>query len=593
MAYFFLILLIFLLSVGVGAQSQTEFIAVNQVGYFPDGEKIAVYPTQDATDQAFTWSLVDANSGQAAATGQTLPGFRDQASQDFVHLIDFSDFTTPGTYTLQIGATSSYPFRIGSDIYAALADDALHYFYLSRSGIELTPQYAGDWARPAGHLSDSSVTCYQGFDASGRFWNGCDYRIDASGGWYDAGDYGKYVVNGGISEWTLVNQYEFNSPAYSDGDLNIPENNNGVPDILDEARWEMNFLLEMQVPEGQPQAGMAFHKLHTRAWDAMPIKPVTQTVASNERFLMPPSTAATLNLAATAAQCARVWSAFDPAFADRCLTAAQRAWQAANDNPIFTYGSIPGQGGGDYNDANVDDEFFWAAAELYVTTGDPVYHDFLVSSPYFAGQFHDGQDTAIHWGDVGVLGSMTLALAPDRLSADEQQTVNKLLISIADNYVAVTAREGYRVAMPPNGYAWGSNADLLNNAMVMAYAYRLTRDSRYLNSVTETADYALGRNGLNFSFVSDYGTDTLQHPHHRFWADKPTLGYPIVPPGVIAGGPNAHPADPAAQVPEIASRPTSKRYLDVLASYSTNEVAINWNAPLAWVTAFLNQRYGQ
>ncbi len=568
-----------------------SFIAVNQTGYFTDGEKIAVYPTTRGTEQVLQWNLVDATTGQTMAGAEAEQPFLDEASGDVINLINFSSFKEPGTYILQLDNASSVPFKIGDDIYSQLAKDSLHYFYLSRSGIALDPQYAGQWARPAGHLSDSSVTCFKGKDASGKEWPGCDYRIDASGGWYDAGDYGKYVVNGGISEWTLVNMYEFNPTTFKDGDLDIPENHNGVPDVLDEARWEMNFLLEMQVPEGQPQAGMAFHKLHTLQWDGLPVKPVTQTNSSNERFLMPPSTAATLNLAATAAQCARVWKTIDPTFADRCLTAAQRAWKAANDNPIFTYGSIPGQGGGDYGDSNVQDEFFWAAAELYVSTGDAQYHDYLVKSPYFAGQFHPGQEGAIYWGDTGVLGTLTLSLAPDKLSADEQKTVQALIMKIADNYADVTEREGYRVAMPASGYSWGSNSNLLNNALVMAYAYRFSKDSRYLNAVAETTDYVLGCNGLNFSFVSGYGTNAMQHPHHRFWADQPLLGFPSVPPGVIAGGPNAQPADPAAQVPAIESRPTSKRYIDDMQSFSTNEVAINWNAPLAWVVVFLNAQY--
>ncbi len=567
------------------------FVSVNQTGYFPEGEKIAVYPTAEAVDHPFDWSLIDASSGQTVASGQTLPGFFDTASGDFVHLIDFSSFSTPGTYTLTVGDASSVPFSVGSGIYSSLAKDALRYFYLNRSGTDLDPQYAGQWAHPAGHLADSQVTCFKGTDTSGRQWDGCDYTVDASGGWYDAGDYGKYVVNGGISVWTLMNIYEFNPAAFADGTLSIPENANGFPDVLDEARWEMNFLLEMQVPEGQPQAGMAFHKLHALQWDPMPVKP-TQSTAP--RYLMPPSTAATLNLAASAAQCARIWRSLDADFADRCLTAAERAWRAANDNPIFTYGSIPGNavGGGDYSDPNVQDEFFWAAVELYVTTGEQQYHDYLVASPYFAGRFNPGQESAITWGDVGVLGTLTLALAPDRLSADEQGMVRDLIVRIADHYAGVTEGEGYRMAMPPTGYSWGSNANVLNNALVMAYAYRLTDDARYLNAVVENMDYILGRNGLNFSFVSGYGTYAMQHPHHRFWADS-LPGFPPVPPGALSGGPNAHPSDPPAMQPQIASRATAKRYVDTIQSYSTNEVAINWNAPLAWVAAFLDAQFGE
>jgi endoglucanase len=592
-----------LLGMAVGVQgmessvNQTEdsargFVSVNQLGYLPDGVKIAVYPTADAVDHLVEWYVLDA-TGQIVATGEVESdaGFHDQASGDYVYQIDFSQSVPPdGTYTLKVGDTTSVPFQIGAGIYQPLVRDALRYFYLNRSGIALDPQYAGEWARPAGHLSDSSVTCYRGSGA-GQFFPGCDYRIDASGGWYDAGDYGKYVVNGGISVWTLVNMYEFNPAAFADGALGIPESGNGVPDVLDEARWEMDWLLKMQVPEGQEQAGMAYHKLHALAWDGMVVKPPAQTAAGAERFLMPPSTAATLNLAAAAAQCARVWRDIDAEFAASCLAAAERAWRAAKENPVFLYGSIPGNGGGNYDDNSVEDEWFWAAVELYTTTGDQSYHDALIASPYFAGRFNPGQESAIWWGDVGVLGSITLALHPSRIR-DDQDIARDLLISVADHYVEVTAREGYRMAMPPTGYSWGSNSNLLNNALVMAYAYRFTDEAKYLDAVVESMDYVLGRNALNFSFVSGYGTNAMAHPHHRFWADREQIGYPPVPPGTLAGGPNAHPADPDAQDPAVAGRTTSKRYIDVMGSYSTNEVAINWNAPLAWVVAFLDQTYG-
>ncbi len=143
--------------------------------------------------------------------------------------------------------------------------DALAYFYHNRSGIEIEAQYVGEeYARPAGHLTDAEVTCFKGKDNSGKDWSGCDYTLDASRGWYDAGDYGKYVVNGGISAWTLMNLYERFPDAYPDGSLMIPENSNDVPDLLDEARWEMEFLLGMQVPEGQTLSGMAHHKMHDR-----------------------------------------------------------------------------------------------------------------------------------------------------------------------------------------------------------------------------------------------------------------------------------------------------------------------------------------
>ena len=138
----------------------------------------------------------------------------------------------------------------------------------------------------------------------------------------------------------------------------------------------MEFLLAMQVPEGQPQAGMAHHKMHDLAWEPMPMVPPVRVnndgqhyLEEEGRYLYPPSTAATLNLAATAAQCARIWAGIDPAFAERCLTAAETAWEAALENPTLFAGNTPGQGGGNYDDTLVLDEFYWAAAELFITTG--------------------------------------------------------------------------------------------------------------------------------------------------------------------------------------------------------------------------------
>ena len=183
---------------------------------------------------------------------------------------DFSDFNTPGRYQIEAGGVSSYPFEIADDIYDSLSVDAMRYFYLNRSGIALEPEYAGDWARHAGHLSDASITCFAGTDDFGTEWPGCDYVLDGSKGWYDAGDYGKYVVNGGIAAWTLMNLYEHVPQALGDGTMNIPESGNSIPDVLDEARWEMEFMLGLQVPEGEPLAGMVHHKLHDRSWSGVP-----------------------------------------------------------------------------------------------------------------------------------------------------------------------------------------------------------------------------------------------------------------------------------------------------------------------------------
>ena len=549
-------------------------ISVNQLGYFTHAVKIASLASK--REAAVDWALKDGN-GQTVLTGKTEVMDEDGATGDVVQRIDFSAYVMPGQgYTLEADGYTSAPFEIGDALlYSTLKLDALRYFYLNRSGMDLEQKYAENWARPAGHLSDDNVTCYAGTDSTGKTWPKCDYSLNASGGWYDAGDYGKYVVNGGISVWTLLNAYERNPSAFVDGALNIPESENKVPDILDEARWEMEFLLGMQVPAGQPLAGMAHHKLHGLKWDVMPGLPPAQ---STTRFLFPPSTAATLNLAATGAQCARVWKNIDADFAARCLTAAESAWQAAKAHPDMLAAEFPELGGGAYGDGKVTDEFYWAAVELSLTTGKPEYRQsYSVSADYLSAK-------AMFWADTAALGTVSLAVVGKDAAARES------VIKAAEDVLANMQKSsnGYLSPLVSNNYQWGSNADALNRAITLALAYDFTGEARYLNAATEVMNYILGRNALNSSFVSGYGTQSMSHPHHRFWGNQPENGFPPPPPGAVAGGPNGNPSDPAAKDAGLIGRPPAKSYVDVMGSYSTNEVAINWNAPLAWMAAYLD-----
>ena len=566
---------------------QSIMAAVNQTGYFADGAKIAMLYGGEYSRQPI-WELRSAVTTAVVLTGTTETGFYDPSSDFFVYRVDFSEFKTPGRYVLNINGVDSYPFEITDNLYTDLKHDALHYFYLNRSGITLVPEYAGQWSRPAGHLTDNSVTCFQGEDAAGQYWNGCDYHLDVSGGWYDAGDYGKYIVSGGITLWTLMNLYERNPQVFPDGSLSIPENTNGWSDILDEVRWELEFMLHMQVPDNQPLGGMVHHKIHDLNWAGFPAMPPTEfnnDDSHNGRFLMPPGTSATLNLAAAAAQCARISQELDPDFASRCLRAAERAWLAAGENEIVYYGSIPGDGGGDYEDSNLDDEFYRAAAELYITTGKEEYRDFVTQSPYF----RDFSSTLrIYLGNTAALGSISLALLPNHLSESDIALIRRQIIETADEYLARDEEEGYYVPLATNYNVTGSNSSVLNSAMILALAYDFTDDSEYMAGVIASMDYLLGANALNRSFVSGYGTIAMRNPHHRFWANRPAEGYPPPPPGALAGGSHGNPSDDAASR-LMEDLPASRRYIDSSDSYSTNEVAINWNAPLVWVAAYLDE----
>jgi len=356
-----------------------------------------------------------------------------------------------------------------------------------------------------------------------------------------------------------------------------------VPDILDEARWEVEFLLRMQVPDGKPLAGMAHHKIHDREWTGMPMQPEDDP---QPRELHPPSTAATLNLAAVAAQCARLFRPYDRAFAARCLAAAEKAWTAARADPDVYASETDSNGGGAYADTHLEDESYWAAAELYLTTGDPAYLDFLLTSPmHTADVFGPG---GFSWQSVAALGRLDLATVPGRLPLAERRKARVSVVEAADRYLATQRSQAYGLPLPSNAefYNWGSNSGILNNLVVIATAYDITGKQAYRDAVLEGIDYILGRNALNISYVTGYGTKSAQNQHSRIFAHQLDPSLPHPPKGSIAGGPNAGLQDPFAADLLQGCRPAFC-YVDDIQSYSTNEVAINWNSALSWVASFL------
>ncbi|WP_406346692.1 glycoside hydrolase family 9 protein [Streptomyces sp. NBC_00648] len=560
-------------------------VRVNQLGYLPDGPKRATV-VSSATG-ALPWQLRD-SSGTVVASGATTVRGADQASGQSTHQVDFGAYTATGTgFTLVVGGQASHLFDISASLYDGLRTDSMSFFYQQRSGIAIDAALAGAaYARPAGHLGvapnkgDTSVPCQAG---------GCDYRLDVRGGWYDAGDQGKYVVNGGISVWEIVNSFERarrsgGDAALGDSTLRVPERGNGIPDVLDEARWEVEFLLRMQVPAGRPMAGMAFHKMHDAEWTALPTRP---ELDDKQREVHPPSTAATLNLAATAAQCARVYAPYDAAFSARCLDSARRAWAAAKANPDVLAPATDNTGGGAYEDADVSDEFYWAAAELLATTGESQYRDAVTASPH-----HTKPADGFWWGGTATLGRITLATVPGvDLPTDDLTRVRGLLTSAADGYLSTMAGQGYAVPIPATGYVWGSNSSVANNAMILAVAHELTGQQRYRAGALESMDYLLGRNALDLSYVTGYGERFSENQHHRFWAHQNDASLPHPPAGSFAGGPNAGLEDPVAKAKLPGCAPAAC-YVDDIGSYSTNEVAINWNASLAWLAAFAAERRG-
>lgn len=582
------------------ADSKPAAIRVNQVGYLPTEKKRATWVLEgpDAEARAKTavpFELVD-GAGKVLHKGNTEPYGKDKTSGMFVQTLDFSAVTAPGkNLKLRIakdGAADAFvsdPITIDAGALKTLARDALRFFYYSRSGIALKMPYVENakWERVEGHPTDRQIQCAA--DAK------CNYTLDAGGGWYDAGDYGKYVVNGGLSTWMLLNLWEVSQlqnlklAGGKGSDINIPESGNATPDLLDEAKWEMQWMLKMQVPEGQPMAGMAHHKLHDENWSALGTLPVVSDKV--KRTLRPVSTAATLNLAATAAQASRIFAKLDPKFSQTCLTAAKKAWDAASKNPALFITNADNKGGGAYDDSNVSDEQFWAATELYLTTGDKMYFETLSKSPHYLHPRGESSDKGIpqswDWRTMDTLASVQIALDKKRFPAEAREATKKGIIEIAERYLALTKSDGFGQPYTGTLYIWGSNSFMLNNAIMMAYAHALTKDKRFLDGAVSAMDYLLGRNALGLSHVSGHGVRPLKNPHHRMWAHSADPKFPPPPPGAIAGGPNSNLEDPYSKAALLGCIGQTC-YVDHIDAYGSNEVAINWNAELTFITAYLN-----
>jgi endoglucanase len=369
----------------------------------------------------------------------------------------------------------------------------------------------------------------------------------------------------------------------------VPERGNDIPDILDEVRWELDFFEKMMVPTGKANAGMVHHKIHDNEWTGVPMLP---HLDDKPRELHRPSTAATLNAAAAFAQGARLFGRFDENDGERLLDLAETAFLAALENqPLYAPAGDGNSGGGPYDDDNVDDEFYWAAAELYLTTGEGHYLDFIKVSPLWNGDiFIPG---GFDWRQVAPHARMQLALRATGLDEADARDIRRSIVTQAETLISAQNQNPFGHAYAPSGgqYDWGSSHMVLQNGLILAAANQLTGDERYRMAAIESADYVLGRNALNISYITGYGTVYSQNQHSRWFARQVDPDLPHPPKGALAGGPNSAIVDPVAKsLFSIDGCAPQTCYVDDIESWSTNEITINWNASLAQFAAWLAEQ---
>ena len=524
---------------------------INQIGYRPgDFKELALVDANGNVDFVNSAGQVVLSVTPKAAS------FWDASGQN-VQLVDFSELKDAGKYSIKVnGNVLRSDLVVKSQTYEDIVKASVKWFYYQRASMALESQYAGKWSRAAGH-TNATAELHNSTGASGT--------IQSSKGWYDAGDYGRYIVNSGITTYTLLSLYEHFPNYFKTLKWNIPAEGS-LPDLLAEIKWNLDWMLTMQANDGG-----VYHKLTSLQFpgDVMPAQD------NSKLYVVGKSTAGTFDFAAIMAMASRIYKPFDATYASKCLDAAKKAYSWGLQNPSRNYLANPADvATGAYENDDPNDEKLLAGTELYITTGDASYKQ-SGTTEYIS-----------YWGDVKGLATYEKATHQTQFGGDANEAKQKIL-GTADNFVS-RAEKGFGVVMAKDDFVWGSNSTAANQGVWLLHAYYLTGDDKYYKAAVKALDYLLGKNPLDMSFVTGYGTKSPKMPHHRP-STSDNVEEPI--PGMLVGGPQPGGEDVGSKAEwkcdDYRTGQAATAYTDQRCSYATNEVAINWNAPLAYLAGAL------
>lgn len=530
--------------------SETPDINVNQIGYLPNAEKKAVVRAEQGTDITGSFEVVNVDTEEIAFSGELESSKENAASEEQTAVADFSELTEAGTYKIVTEAFGeSFEFEIGDTVYDALSESAIRMFYLQRCGEAVTDDTFG---HEACHTGEAVV--YGSTSSS---------TVAVSGGWHDAGDYGRYTVAGAKAAADLMLACENYGDSFGD-DSGIPESGNGIPDILDEVKYELDWLLTMQDSE----TGGVYHKVTCENFPGS-VMPEEET---DQLILAPISTTATADFAATMAMAARVFKDIDPDYQQTCLEAAELAISYLQNTPNDGVGfqNPASISTGAYDDKNDADERYWALAELYKTTGNEMWLSELKE------QSIDEIGGDLGWQDVGIYGMYAYLSYGDSSDA-YYQTVETRFYDLVDEAMEKADEDAYGAAIGSDGYCWGSNMHVANKGMLFLMANQLAPDEAYRTAAGRQLDYLLGTNTNSYCFVTGFGTLSPVNPHHR-----PSQAVGEAMAGMLVGGPDSALEDPYAQA-TLSENANAACYVDNVQSYSCNEITIYWNSPLVYL----------
>lgn len=535
-------------------------IMLNQVGYNVNREKIAVAQWPGKYE-------VKNEQGEVVLRLGTRAGIQDPLTGETLYTLDFSKLTLPGKYQIvyEYGDTSCY-FTVAEDVYKDVHNAMIKALYFQRCGCALEEKYAGKFKHAACHMDMVSV------------WMDKEKRFECLGGWHDAGDYGRYITPAAVTIAHLLYAYEKYPAAFAE-ELNIPESGNGVADVLNECRYELEWMLKMQLEDGS-----VYHKL-TAQYHAPFVMPEEDF---DLFYAYEVSSMAVADFCACMALSARIYKCVDVEFASKMATAAKRAWAwlEANPQPVF-FKNPENSGTGDYRDTTDKDERLWAATEMFYLAiaegeGAAKYQDCVADLLYNEENLYD-----FGWTDVS--GFSLLAILKDATKQMGEEIYNacaNIVMKEAERLLSLCKNNAFSIGMDENDFIWGSNMVITNRGILWSLAYELTGDESYVWATQNHVDYLLGKNITGYSYVTGFGENAYKNPHSRPIAVD-GIEEPI--PGWVSGGANSKPCDPdaLAVIPEGAA--PMKCFADVTGSYSTNEITIYWNSSAVYVTAFLRR----
>jgi endoglucanase len=523
------------------AVDTASVIRLNSLGFLPAAQKKATI-----ISKCSNFSVKEAAKDKSVYSGKVTGPFSQQDVNQTVWIADFSKVNKAGKYYLDVpGVGRSCDFEIGDKVYDFAYVTAMRAFYLWRCGTEVNGIYNGKRYSHAACHTDDAWLDYVGEP---------NCRRDGTGGWHDAGDYNKYIVNANVTVGALFWAWEQFGDKIKNISLNLPDTAPGCPDFLKEIKWEIDWLLKMQYADG---SGRVSHKVSTLMFGGF-IMPERET---DKRYFAEWSSAATADFVAMTAMAARYFQPYDPNYAQTCLEAAKRSYEFLQNNRenklslrgVLRTGQYPTQD---------DDDRMWASAEMWETTGDP---NCLRDLEFRVMSYEDKIDFYWDWSNVKNLAMFTYLFSKREGKREALvEDVRRDLLRTADSIVMVRNRDVYGRCLGDE-YRWGCNGGLARMVVTLQMANRASPNPQYVDTALDVVSHLFGRNYYGRSCVTGLGHQPPMNPHdRRSGGDRVKEPWP----GYIVGG--GH---------------TATGWHDVQEDARTNEICINWQAALVYALA--------